>query len=128
MPAGKFVDVLEQRIFGIIQETLFQILKNSLRIGHSGKNGSMDQLLDLRAKIESAIVHGVIERFHSEAISGAKQKLPRTVPQRKAPHPIQPIEAALTPLLIGAKQDLRVCLRSKAIADLLQFFANFLIV
>src|SRR5262245_1768577 len=88
----------------------------------------MKDLFNLRAKEETTLRECVIERLHTKSIASAKESLFPAVPETKAPHAIEMLEAFFSPLLIGVQDNFSIGRRSKIVAAPLKLAANLPIV
>ena len=62
----------------------------------------------------------VVKGLGSQPVPGAKQLVLFAVPEGKAPHAIEMVQAVLAPLAVGMEQDLGIAVRPKAMPQRLQ--------
>ena len=85
------------------------------------------QRFELGAKDELTVVQkGVIQGLHPEAVAYQEKSLLIAIPQRKREHAAKTMHAGFAPGLPGVDDHLRVGMRTKHVAQRLQFGHQFL--
>ena len=70
--------------------------------------GIDQQGLQLRCKCQLLVAGGVVQRLDADSIAREDDDLPREVEHGEGEHPVQMLDAAFTPLLIGPQEDFGV--------------------
>ena len=94
-------------------------------VGCWGDQPAGPERLRLRSEGELRLGLDVIERFDAEAVAATEELSAPAVPDRKGPHAVEALDAALAPLLIGSQQHLGVAGAAKGVAKRGQFGAQF---
>ena len=82
------------------------------------RHGGVDEeRLDLRREPQAAIVDHVVQRFDAEAVTGAEELLPLSIPDGERKHTVETVQASEPRLGEGGEQYLRVTGRVELVAE-----------
>src|SRR2546430_1532752 len=111
----KLLNPAKKRFARVVDQPMLEkVAHNSLVRDERHIVGS--ERLELARERETASVDAVVERFDAEAISRAEELPPLAIPQGKGPHPIEPFDAVLPPMLVRCENHLGIGPRSKAMS------------
>ena len=84
--------------------------------------------LDLGGEQEGLVVAPEMKRLDAETIARQEDLIASAVVDGQCPHPVEPVQAVDTPLLVGGKNHLGVGVRDKAVTERLQFDSQLQVV
>ena len=119
-------DPREERVVRVVDVALLEEVADRRQVRLERARGA--EGLQLAREREPPAVPRVVERLHAEAVARAEEPLPRAVPQRERPHPVEPAHAVVAPLLVRADDHLGVGLRAEPMAAALQLAAQLAVV
>ena len=85
-----------------------------------------EKCLDLRAEVETAALHRVVEGLDPVAVPSQGQGVGDAIPNREGEHAIEPVDARDPPCGEGVEQDLRIGARDELIPQGLQLSPQLL--
>ena len=118
----------EQGALAVVAIGVDQEAHHGLVVGPRLQAGVGKQRFDLGGEDERPRGRGIIERLDPEAVAGAEQPAPRTVPHGEREHAVEPRETVLTPPPVGLQQHLGVGARGEAVPQRLELGAQLLMV
>ncbi len=115
MTAGQLANALEDRMWrGDVLEC--EVARETCGVQLARAERMLEQRLELRAEEKRAPDVRVVERLLPEAVSREQQPPLRLVPEREREHPVQPLDAAWTEVLVEVDDHLGVRARREAVA------------
>src|SRR5207249_3215339 len=98
----------EERLLGVVEVGLVEVVADRARVRLEARLRIAAKRARLAREDEPAAVEAVVERLDAEAVARAEESSTPAVPERERPHPVEPLDARVTPLLVGGEDHLGV--------------------
>ena len=94
----------------------------------AGRHTGREQRLHFRGEIQRAVVHGVEERLHAEAVAYGDELARAAVPDHERVLAAQPMHALRAEILVQVQRDLTIRARAQPVAAALEIALHALVV
>jgi hypothetical protein len=125
VPGGHLVQVAQRRPARGLPAEQREQLGQSLVVEHRREDRVGQDRLRFRAEQRPAVVRVVVERLHAEPVAGQEEPLGPAVPDAEGVHPVEPLDALLTPLQVGPQHHFGVRPGGEGVPVRAQLLAQF---
>ena len=107
-------DTTEERLGGVVDEPVLEVVADAGLAGRKRLAGGAERL-ELAREHETTPFEPVVEGLDAEAVARAEELATLPVPDRERPHPVEPLDAASAPLVVGGEDHLGVRAGAEAV-------------